>query len=282
MGLIYRATNEINGKTYIGKTKLTLDRRKSRHKSDSKRNKNISLFHRAINKHGWNNFTWDVLYSGVDYSDKEFQFIISHGGEYNIVKNENMQNTYINNPNIENIRKNLSELRLLVNEELRERFAKNVVDDYNSGISTTIIYKKYKLGRLGFLKIAEKYGLDLKLCRKKYLERVHDKKISNIKDKSQISEKSYLTKLKNLGDVVGVNNPKWSGYWITPIGEFNFIKDASSHIKISQGALRKFCKDENLKPLTIQQIKRNPWLRDNDARVGSTPKQLGFSFHYIK
>lgn len=48
--LIYKATNKINGKIYIGQTHKSLEERKMCHKHDSK---NIdTYFYRAIRKYG--------------------------------------------------------------------------------------------------------------------------------------------------------------------------------------------------------------------------------------
>lgn len=63
MSVIYKVTNNINGKVYIGQTK-DLATRKRNHKSDSY-NFNSSgydyAFHCAIRKYGWNNFVWEIL-----------------------------------------------------------------------------------------------------------------------------------------------------------------------------------------------------------------------------
>ena len=59
-GIIYIATNNINGKNYIGQTIKKLDVRIKTHKRDSKRFD--YLFYRAINKYGFNNFSWKILY----------------------------------------------------------------------------------------------------------------------------------------------------------------------------------------------------------------------------
>lgn len=58
--IIYKATNLINNKLYIGKTVGPLYRRKYTHWHDAKRGDNI-YFHRALLKYGKNNFKWDVL-----------------------------------------------------------------------------------------------------------------------------------------------------------------------------------------------------------------------------
>lgn len=62
-GGVYKLTNIINNKIYIGSTCCFKDR-KSKHKN--KRNK--SMISRAIFKYGWNNFTFEIL----EYCDKEF------------------------------------------------------------------------------------------------------------------------------------------------------------------------------------------------------------------
>lgn len=58
-GVIYLALNKIDGKFYIGKT-VDFSTRIGGHLFDSKREGGF-YFHRAIRKHGWNNFEWYVL-----------------------------------------------------------------------------------------------------------------------------------------------------------------------------------------------------------------------------
>ena len=55
-GIIYKYTNKINGKVYIGQT-VDEVKRKSRHKSCVDKN----YFHYAIQKYGWDNFEYTVL-----------------------------------------------------------------------------------------------------------------------------------------------------------------------------------------------------------------------------
>jgi group I intron endonuclease len=60
---IYKATNIINGKVYIG-FDSNWPSRISTHKSSSK---NINrLFYSAIKKYGWANFTWELIYQSTD------------------------------------------------------------------------------------------------------------------------------------------------------------------------------------------------------------------------
>lgn len=57
--IVYKATNKINNKIYIGITTKTLEYRKSIHKKDSK--SKDTYFYRAIRKHGFDNFEWEVI-----------------------------------------------------------------------------------------------------------------------------------------------------------------------------------------------------------------------------
>jgi predicted GIY-YIG superfamily endonuclease len=100
---IYKATNLINGKSYIGYTN-ELARRLKQHKQDSKNPK--TYFHRAIKKHGWNNFQWDIIYQSKErnhtLNEMEKYFIEEYntfnngynsttGGECGIVSYESRQ-----------------------------------------------------------------------------------------------------------------------------------------------------------------------------------------------
>ena len=63
-GIIYRAYCMITGKSYIGQTKQDLNKRKSQHICSSFREIDSSYnthFHKAIRKHGIDNFEWSVL-----------------------------------------------------------------------------------------------------------------------------------------------------------------------------------------------------------------------------
>lgn len=60
---IYKATNNINGKVYIG-FDSKFPRRIRGHKS--KYNKRNSKFYYAIRKYGWDNFEWDIIYQSKD------------------------------------------------------------------------------------------------------------------------------------------------------------------------------------------------------------------------
>jgi len=68
-GLIYKATNLLNNKIYIGQTRQKLYERKSKHKRNALKSKRNTYFYNAIRKYGWRNFKWEIL--GYTYSKEE-------------------------------------------------------------------------------------------------------------------------------------------------------------------------------------------------------------------
>lgn len=63
--IIYKVTNIVNDKVYIGLTIRTLSVRKSQHVSDSKRHTYNSYFHSAIRKYGIESFKWEIIASAA-------------------------------------------------------------------------------------------------------------------------------------------------------------------------------------------------------------------------
>lgn len=63
-GLIYRATNTVTNKSYIGQTIQTLEHRKSEHIYHSKTN--LNDFYKALNEYP-NDFIWDIIEDNINY-----------------------------------------------------------------------------------------------------------------------------------------------------------------------------------------------------------------------
>lgn len=61
-GIIYKVTNLVNNKIYIGQTIWRLHDRRLRHYQHSKKPKYI--FHCAINKYGFDQFKWETIWQG--------------------------------------------------------------------------------------------------------------------------------------------------------------------------------------------------------------------------
>lgn len=61
VGIIYKVTNLVNGKIYIGKTITGLKQRISVHLWDARHKRKIYALHGAINKYGEENFKWEIM-----------------------------------------------------------------------------------------------------------------------------------------------------------------------------------------------------------------------------
>lgn len=78
-GIIYKVTNQVNGKIYIGQTRTDLTKRKKSHLqvANSKRIKKY-LFQHAIAKYGEKEFTWEIIDQAVsrdELNEKEISWI---------------------------------------------------------------------------------------------------------------------------------------------------------------------------------------------------------------
>ena len=86
--LVYKATNIINGKFYVGVTKNGLIARSKAHLDDAiRKTGNCWKFHNAIRKHGVDSFYWEVLETPSSFEEmmrREFELIKQLKPEYNI------------------------------------------------------------------------------------------------------------------------------------------------------------------------------------------------------
>lgn len=73
---IYKITNAVNGKIYIGQTKRTLTTRFSRHKYDAKKENSQLKLHRAMRKYGDENFSISHFLTCCDTEEANIMEII--------------------------------------------------------------------------------------------------------------------------------------------------------------------------------------------------------------
>ncbi len=95
-----------------------------------------------------------------------------------------------------------------------------------------------------------------------------------------------LTKIKmskaHTGKHKGIKNNSWTGYWITPIGNFVSKPEVRKATKLSLDVIIKLCKTNNSLSLSYSSIRQSPFLLSLKAKPGQSPKDLGFGFIMIK
>lgn len=78
MGLIYKITNVLNGKSYIGKTSRSFEVRKGEHLRSYLNENKTSVLYRAMRKYGIENFQFDIIEDNIPnelLSQKEQDYI---------------------------------------------------------------------------------------------------------------------------------------------------------------------------------------------------------------
>lgn len=91
MAVIYKATNKINGKSYIGYATNFVKRRSVHRHNCLNEGSNTSYFHRAIQKYGWENFDWSILKENATLNDEielieKYETFHIYGKGYNLTK----------------------------------------------------------------------------------------------------------------------------------------------------------------------------------------------------
>ena len=179
---IYRATNCVNGKVYIG-FDSSWPSRKLNHKAASKTQS--CKFYNAIRKYGWDSFVWEVIYQSLDYNHTlntmEDYFIKEHDSifcGYNSKNGGSLAGAYwINNGVIE----------MMINdsETIPPGYCKGRLTTFggvhgahskgskwwNNGVDSTMSrecpgpeYKPGRLAKYGPSKAETKYLINPKLC----------------------------------------------------------------------------------------------------------------------
>lgn len=105
MGNIYKITNKINNKVYIGQTKQTVEARWKRHLQCAKSKVNRYLYN-AMNHYGYDNFVLEVIEQCDDtlLDEREkywIQYYNSFNNGYNMTLGGGGGNTWTNNPHKE-------------------------------------------------------------------------------------------------------------------------------------------------------------------------------------
>lgn len=109
--IIYKATNILNGKIYIGQTVDTLAKRMSIHANLAKSGNGFS-FHRALRKYGFENFIWDVIKTckNIDELNEAEEYYIAFFNSMNI--GYNLKSGGLNNLHSKKSKQNISRAKM--------------------------------------------------------------------------------------------------------------------------------------------------------------------------
>lgn len=192
-GLIYKITNKVNGMSYIGQTRYTVEFRWKQHQHK----KDNTYFHNAIKKYGVDNFQVEILeeceYKDLDSKEifyiakyntfeKGYNLTIGGDGKRKIISDsqyEEISELYLSGfssnkiATLYNVDKatilkilHIQGIKLrsntlnINNQELQE-----LIKDYQSGFSLKELAKRYDCSPTGLKEFLLKKGVDL---RKKY------------------------------------------------------------------------------------------------------------------
>lgn len=181
-GIIYKITNKVNGKSYIGQTRYTIEFRWKQHQHK----KDNTYFHNAIHKYGIDNFSIEILEECniEDLNSREIFYI----AKYNTF--DKGYNLTIGGD---------GNRRLLLDNKYDE-----IKELYLSGFSSNKIATLYKVDKVSIVKILKSLGVKIRsnklnINHQEFLELVQDyqsgyslKELAKRYDCSSIGLKEYL------------------------------------------------------------------------------------------
>lgn len=155
--IIYKATNKINGKCYIGQTRHSLEHRKAIHIRYAKKGLNTH-FYQAIRKYGEENFEWEIMCSTNDkkrlneletfyitkYDSIKHGYNMVDGGDNNIMDIESVKTKHDEIMKSPEVRKKISDsMKKLIadgnffTEEHRRKLSESAKGNHNFGTGDT-------------------------------------------------------------------------------------------------------------------------------------------------
>lgn len=157
MGYIYKITNKINGKIYIGQTIKTVEERWEQHKKKAKQHPNRYLYD-AMNRYGYDNFDIEIIEECPNEKLNEQEiywikqlhsfYLDKESIGYNMTIGGDGGNTWIINPHKELTSKKISEALKghLVSKETREKLSKSKKGQHQIFIDKQELLLKIKNG----------------------------------------------------------------------------------------------------------------------------------------
>ena len=155
--IIYKATNKINGKCYIGQTRHSLEHRKTIHLRCAKKGVETH-FYQAIRKYGEENFEWEIICSANDkkrlneletfyiqkYDSIKHGYNMVDGGDNNVMDIESVKTKHDEIMRSAEVRKKISDTmkNKIANGEFfttehRRRLSESAKGNHNFGSGDT-------------------------------------------------------------------------------------------------------------------------------------------------
>lgn len=176
---IYKITNLLNGKIYIGQS-IHPQKRWKEHCQKAKNKGDSFPIHLAIAKYGENNFSFNILEWTEDFDEEEKRFIkifnsltpngynVSKGGPTPILSGDNHPKSTISDKNVLLVIKELKQNKL-TDREIAKKYnvSDKVIADINHGYSHKIDGEKYPIRiKKGKQKLTEQQANQIKLLLK--------------------------------------------------------------------------------------------------------------------
>lgn len=246
---IYKTTNLINGKIYVGL-----------HKSKNiDKDKYIGTgwaFVDAVNKYGRENFVREIL----------FEFATLE--EANAKENEIVNEEFIERDDNYNLRTggNVGS----VSEETRKRMSESLL---NSEKFQTMIRSESRRKKLSEIFSGRECPWVVEINK-------NPEKIRKTAEKHRGSKRTE-EQCKNISESIkgkqtGRDNALFSGYYMTPFGKFDSLESASKAIGNSKICIRDRCKIKNEN--TVKMFSKLTDPKITDEMIGKTWKELGWGF----
>ena len=172
---IYKITNLINGKIYIGQT-VHPNKRWIEHKYKARNELDNYPIHLAIKKYGEENFSFEVLEETENYDEREKELIkqynslcpngynVAIGGNSLVMYGENHPRNTISNENVLNIIKELQDNKL-TDRAIAQKYntTDKIVADINHGITHVQSNIKYPIRiKKGKQKLTQEQVIEIK------------------------------------------------------------------------------------------------------------------------
>ncbi len=246
-GIIYLATNQINGKQYVGQTISKLRRRMLLHLGDAGRGRTNNYFHNAIKKYGKENIIFEQISSVIANTKELLIFYLNILEDMYINKYDTFENGY-------------NTIKGGNNKIYHESVKRKMSESTKGRIVSEETRKKISMANRG----------DNHWLRRNKMSEETRKKISMGKMGKKIGPCTESRKQN-------IINALSQGEYLTPYGSFISSNQAAKALKKSYTAITAWCIHGNNKRIKKLHIYKSPHIFD-EKDLGKTFKEMGYGF----